>query len=117
MDKKNSKPQPHNEISGEIKGVLLITLGILILISVFSSSSSGILGSAVRKILVALMGLGAYVFPVIFIFIGLCFILRKNNFKFSRKFYGIVIFIMNTLLALQMILMGHYYRSESISTG
>jgi len=117
MAKKNNKSQPHSEISGEIKGVLLIALGILILISVFASSSSGILGSAVRKILVALMGLGAYVFPVIFIFIGLCFILRKNNFKFSRKFYGIVIFIMNTLLALQMIVMGHYYRSESIRAG
>jgi len=117
MAKKNIKSQPHSEISGEIKGILLITLGVLILISVFSTSSSGILGSAVRRILVALMGLGAYVFPVIFIFIGLCFILRKNNFKFSRKFYGIVIFIMNTLLTLQMILMGHYYRSESISAG
>ena len=117
MAKKNRKPQPQGELQGEIKGVLLITLGVLILISVLSSSSSGILGNAVRKILVALMGLGAYVFPIIFIFIGICFILRKNNFRFSRKFYGIIIFIINTLLTLQMIIMGNYYTEGSTGVG
>lgn len=117
MAKKNIKSQPQGEIQGEIKGVMLITLGVLILISVLSSSSSGILGSAVRKILVAFMGLGAYVFPIIFIFIGICFILRKNNFKFSRKFYGIIILIINTLLALQMFLMKNYYTEGSIGAG
>jgi S-DNA-T family DNA segregation ATPase FtsK/SpoIIIE len=117
MAKNNKKSQPQGEMQGEIKGVLLITLGVLILISVLSSSSSGILGSAVRKILVALMGLGAYVFPIIFIFIGICFILRKNNFKFSRKFYGIIIFIINTLLTVQMVLMGKYYTEGSIGSG
>lgn len=117
MAKKNKKPQPRSEMQGEIKGVLLITLGVLILISVFSSSSSGILGSAVRKILVALMGLGAYVFPIIFVFIGLCYILRKNSFRFSRKFYGILIFIMNTLLTLQMILMSRYYTDGNVAAG
>jgi len=117
MAKKNRKSRPHSDMQGEIKGVLLITLGVLILISVFSSASSGILGSAVRKILVALMGLGAYVFPVIFIFIGLCFILRKNNFRFSRKFYGIIIFIMNTLLTVQMVLMSRYYTEGDIAAG
>lgn len=117
MAKKNRKPRPQSDMQVEIKGVLLITLGVLILISVFSSASSGILGSAVRKILVALMGLGAYVFPIIFIFIGLCYILRKNSFRFSRKFYGIIIFIMNTLLTVQMVLMKNYYTEGSVADG
>lgn len=113
MAKKN-KPNPQN---GEIKGIALITIGLLILISVFSSSSSGILGKFVRKFLIAVMGLGAYVFPILFIFIGICFIMRKNKFYFSSKFYGIVIFIMNTLLLIQMFLMDTYYSNENVKAG
>jgi S-DNA-T family DNA segregation ATPase FtsK/SpoIIIE len=112
-----AKKKKNSQLHDEIKGIFLITLGILILISVFSSSSSGIFGEFTRKILIAAMGLGAYVFPVLFIFIGVCFILRKNNFSFSRKFFGIILFIVNTLLTLQMVLMNKYYIAGNINAG
>lgn len=112
-----AKKTQHNSEKGEIKGIALITTGLLILISVFSSSSSGILGKIIKKFLIAVMGLGAYVFPVFFIFIGICFIMRKNKFYFSKKFYGIVIFILNTLLFLQMYLMNIYYGEGNIKAG
>ena len=113
MAKKTRNPQ----LNGEIKGIILITLGILILLSVFSSSSSGILGKFIKKILIAVMGIGAYVFPVLFIFIGICYILRKNKFNFSNRFYGIILFMINTLLLIQMILMSTYYIDENIKSG
>jgi len=112
-----AKKKKNSQLHDEIKGIFLITLGVLILISVFSSSSSGIFGEFTRKILIAAMGLGAYVFPVLFIFIGVCFILRKNNFSFSRKFFGIILFIVNTLLTMQMVLMNKYYIAGNIKAG
>ncbi|MHC1721209.1 MAG: DNA translocase FtsK [Clostridiaceae bacterium] len=113
MAKKKNNSQLHDEIIG----ILLITLGVLILISVFSSSSSGIFGDFTRKILIAALGLGAYVFPVLFIFIGICFILKKNNFSFSRKFFGIILLLMTTLLTIQMVLMNKYYTAGNVKAG
>jgi S-DNA-T family DNA segregation ATPase FtsK/SpoIIIE len=113
MAKKNKNPQ----LNGEIKGIILITLGIFILISVFSSSSSGILGKFIKKVLIAISGIGAFVFPLIFIFIGICYILRKNKLNFSKKFYGIILFIINSLLLLQMIQMSKYYVDGNVKSG
>jgi S-DNA-T family DNA segregation ATPase FtsK/SpoIIIE len=105
------------EFDREIKGILLITLGVLMIISVFSSSSSGIIGKFIRKILIAVMGIGAFIFPVLIIFTGFCFIAKKNRISFSKKFYGIIIMIVNTLLLIQMLLMPKYYMNNDVYTG
>ncbi len=105
------------EFDRDIKGILLITLGILMIISVFSSASSGIIGNFTKKILIAVMGLGAFVFPVLIIFTGFCFLCKKNKINFSKKFYGILLFIINTLLLIQMIIMSEYYVSNDIVKG
>jgi DNA segregation ATPase FtsK/SpoIIIE, S-DNA-T family len=103
----------HNE-NNDIKGIILITIGILMLVSVFSPSTSGIVGKSVKKILIAIMGLGAFVFPILIIFVGGCFVGSKNKISFGKKFYGILLFIINTLLFMQMIIMSDYYPSYSI---
>lgn len=105
------------EFDRDIKGILLITLGVLMIISVFSSASSGIIGNITKKILIAVMGLGAFVFPVLIIFTGFCFVCKKNKINFSKKFYGILIFIINTLLLIQMIIMSEYYVNNDIVKG
>lgn len=105
------------ESDRDIKGILLITLGILMIISVFSSESSGIVGSFTKKILIAVMGIGAFVFPVLIVFTGFCFVCKKNRISFSKKFYGILLFIVNTLLFIQMILMSEYYINDDITKG
>lgn len=87
------------------------------IISVFSSASSGIIGKIVKKLLVAIWGVGAFVFPALIIFIGFCFIVKKNKINFSKKFYGIVLFLINSLLFLQMIIMPNYYVSEDLTLG
>lgn len=105
------------EFDRDIKGILLITLGILMIISVFSSASSGIIGNITKRLLIAVMGLGAFVFPVLIIFTGFCFVCKKNKINFSKKFYGILLFIINTLLLIQMIVMSEYYVSNDIVKG
>lgn len=105
------------EFNSDIKGILLITTGILMIISIFSSASSGIVGRFIKKILIAIMGLGAYIFPILIIFIGFCYVVKKNKINFSKKFYGILLFIVNTLLFTQMVVMPNYYINDNVSLG
>lgn len=105
------------ELNNDIRGILLVTMGVLMVISVFSSESSGILGKFIKKILIAIAGLGAFVFPILIIFIGFCSIAKKNKINFSKKFYGILVFIINTLLFIQMTTMPSYYINNDINLG
>lgn len=105
------------ELNSDIKGILLVTAGILMIISVFSSASSGIIGKIIRKLLIAIMGVGAFIFPALIIFIGFCFIVKKNKISFSRKFYGIILLLINTLLFFQMVIISNYYINEDVSFG
>lgn len=86
----------------DIRGILLITVGVLMLISVFSPADSGILGIISKKVLLFIFGLGAFVFPFIICFVGICSILKKGKVNFNRKFYGIVLFLITTLFCIQM---------------
>ncbi|AKN29482.1 cell division protein FtsK [Clostridium carboxidivorans P7] len=117
MARKMARKKEKYELNSDIKGILLVTIGVLMVISVFSSEASGILGKFVRKILIAIAGLGAFIFPILIIFIGFCCIVKKNRISFSKKFYGILISIIDTLLFIQMILMPNYYINNDISLG
>ncbi|MHC6179636.1 DNA translocase FtsK [Clostridium sp. JNZ X4-2] len=101
----------------DIKGILLATLGVLMIISVFSPSSSGIVGRLVKKLLMGVFGIGCYIFPVLIIFIGCCFIVKKNKISFSKRFYGILLLIINTLLFIQMLVMPEYYSEYNLFSG
>lgn len=109
-----AKKKSNSSISHDIKGLIYITIGILSLFSVFSSSTSGLVGRLTKKVLTALLGFGAFIFPFLIIFIGLCYIIKKGKISFSKKFYGIVLLIVNSLLLVQMMFMDVYYEAEDI---
>lgn len=108
MPNKNKRSSFENDIIG----ITLITVGILIYISTFISNSSGIIGKFVKTLTFAIFGLGAYFFPSIIIFVGIIFISRKGKINFSKKFYGILLFLVNTLLVIQMFNMKTYYNKN-----
>lgn len=110
---KKSKENRNNDI----KGLIYITFGILSLISIFSSSSSGIVGQYVKKILLCILGLGAYILPFFIIFIGFCYIIKKGHITFSKKFYGFLLLYFNTLLTIQMLDLESYYNYDGIISG
>lgn len=111
---KSRKKKGSYVLDKEIKGILLFTAGVLMIISVFSPSSSGIVGRFIKKVLIAAFGIGAYIFPLLIIFIGCCLIAKKNKINFNKKFYGILLFIINTLLFIQLIVMSNYYVEGSV---
>ncbi len=95
--RKETKSNKTEKKNNDITGIILISMGIFVLFSVFSPSASGIVGSFIKKVLIAVLGLGSLVFPILIIFTGCCFIGKKNKINLNSKFYGIVLFSINTL--------------------
>ena len=117
MVKKRTKSSKTEKKNNDITGIILISIGIFVLFSVFSPSASGIVGSFIKKVLIAVLGLGSLVFPILIIFTGCCFIGKKNKINLNSKFYGIVLFSINTLLFLQMILLKNYGTEDTMIHG
>jgi DNA segregation ATPase FtsK/SpoIIIE, S-DNA-T family len=121
--KTKSKVASGVNADSEIFGIILITIGILILLSIFSTmfsspeSISGMIGNFINNIFFAILGVGAYLSPFLIIFIGVCYITKKGKINFSKKFYGIVLFIINTLLFIQMISLDKYYDKGNFLLG
>lgn len=72
----------------EIIGIIIISIGLLSLISMYSKST-GFFGAAIRKTLITLFGLGSYFFPIIIVLIGLLFILNKK--AYFKRFLTVII--------------------------
>ncbi len=115
MAKVKSKIQKNK--NHDINGVIMIFTGILIMFSIFFKNSSGVFGNIVSKLLFTLMGIGAFIFPLIIIFIGLCVIAKKGKVGFNSRFFGIILFISNTLLLVQDINQEHYYVNNDFFKG
>lgn len=112
-----TKRKTANKCNSDIKGISFITLGIFMLISIFSTPSSGIFGKEIKKILITLFGIGSYIFPFLIIFVGACYIVKKGKLSFGERFYGILLFILNSLLALLMVNINKYYINKDFIGG
>jgi len=121
--KTKSKGFKSIDANSEIFGIILITIGILILLSIFganlsnSNSISGMIGEFINNVLFTVLGVGAYLSPFLIIFIGVCYIVKKGKINFSKKFYGIILFIINTLLFIQMVSLDKYYTKGNFLIG
>ena len=111
------KKKTTNKCNSDIMGIFLITLGILMLIGIFSTPASGILGKEIKKLLITLLGIGSYIFPFLIIFIGACYIVKKGKINFGKRFYGILLFIISSLLALLMVNINKYYINKDFAGG
>ena len=117
MARKKTKAKGSKSVdaNSEIFGIILITIGVLILLSIFSTifsssnSISGMIGNFINHLLFAILGIGAYLSPFLILFIGVCYIVKKGKINFSKKFHGIILFIINTLLFIEMLTLNNYY--------
>ena len=110
MAKKKNK----SSLSNDISGVLLVSLGLLMTISIFTSKA-GLLGQFIKSVLTALVGLGAYLVPLLIILIGVGKIATKGVLKFHKKFFGIILFVVDTLLLVQLININIFYKGDFIN--
>jgi S-DNA-T family DNA segregation ATPase FtsK/SpoIIIE len=111
----NTDEDRKEEKSFDITGIILITLGVLILLSLFSkffsnpSTLSGAIGIFLNKFFTGMLGLGAYILPVFLIFMGLNYIATSGRLKFNKRFYGISLLVITTLLLIEMLVLHKYY--------
>lgn len=109
-NKKKAKDKEYDEdFRKEIIGIVFITIGMFLFINVLTSSL-GILGQALNKISWALIGIGTYCVPVMFIFYGISIVLRKDSL--SRRLLGCYIFIINSILFVQVLYIEEYYKES-----
>lgn len=99
--KKNKKEIKDKQFNSEIIGSMIIGLGIISLLSLFSFKM-GIIGSVIRGTTFSLMGFGGYFFPIIIMGIGYIFISDVYNGKEQNK----TIILLSILLIFLVILDG-----------
>lgn len=103
--------------NADITGVLLIFFGIFAFISVYIKDKTGIIGEFMSKLLFAVIGLGAYVLPFIIIIVGVSYIAKRGQINFTNKFYGIILFILNSLLFITFLNIDKYYTNGQVVSG
>jgi S-DNA-T family DNA segregation ATPase FtsK/SpoIIIE len=83
----------------DILGVLLLLLGVITLFGFFNGSTSGLIGG-INQVLGWIAGLGAVLFPLILIFLGIWFLVR-NEQRFpmlsTERMLGVVFLYLDIL--------------------
>lgn len=105
---RSKKTKNNLSYNNEIIGVIFITLGILIGISVYSKSNA-ILFSFLRRVIISLVGVGAFFVPFIIIFLGTLYIANKKLSKLNTRFYGLVLLAVISVLFIQIITIEDFY--------
>ncbi|MEG1255173.1 DNA translocase FtsK 4TM domain-containing protein [Clostridium sp.] len=99
----------------DFKGIILITLGVLIFLSLLSgllsdpTSLSGSMGVFFNRIFIGLFGIGAYALPFILLFMGINYIKSDKYFKRNKRTVGLIMFLIITMLFLEMVTLPMYY--------
>ncbi|MFD3156576.1 DNA translocase FtsK 4TM domain-containing protein [Haloimpatiens sp. FM7330] len=117
LGRRKSKKVVRKKHNNEIKGIILITIGILFLFSIYASSSSGIIGEFIKKFFITAVGIGSYLVPIVIIFIGAMYIYPKDKIKYSSKFFACVALLINTLLFIEMLVINEHFDGVSIVNG
>ena len=97
--RKTIKKKTSNQFNKDIIGSIIIGIGIMSLISLFSFKM-GIIGSMIRGTTFLLMGFGGYFFPIFIISIGIIFILDRFDGKEGKKSLMLLIILLATLVIL-----------------
>ncbi|MCX7842439.1 MAG: DNA translocase FtsK [Clostridia bacterium] len=76
----------------EIIGLIILALGVLTLMSLYFEHSIGVFGMFLRKFLLGMMGLVAFLLPPVVIVYSIFVIFKKNDAKFNlRVIYSLIL--------------------------
>lgn len=109
-----SKKTAKVDIKGEIIGIVLITMAVLTLFSIFLPNSLGMAGKIIDKTLFVLIGVGTFFMPFILLFVGISYIVNNGRLNFERRFAGILILISDFILFVQILNIKYYYSNSSV---
>lgn len=115
--KSSNEKTSETTLNSDIAGIAILGFGVFSSLSMFFTKFTGIIGIGMRKLLFTIIGLGAYVLPIFLMFIGICYIVKRGKINFSKRFYGIILIFINTLMAVQMNVLNEYYTNNDILGG
>lgn len=101
MARKKKNNASNKNVKSEVYGIIIIGLSLLIGISIYVKPS-GIAGNMFREFFYGIFGIGAYVFPILFLLVGIALILNRGKIKIRMKFWAICAFAYDVLLLLQV---------------
>ncbi|PJI10167.1 cell division protein FtsK [Clostridium sp. CT7] len=113
--KNNQKKVSESTLNSDIAGISIFSFGTFAALSMFFTNFAGIIGSGMKKLLFTLVGIGAYIFPLLLMFIGVCYIIKRGRITFSKRFYGVNLLIINTLMLIQMEKLSLYYNGNVLA--
>ena len=76
----------------EIKGIVLIGVGLLCFIGIYTDIA-GFLSNVLQKIGNLLLGFGAYLLPIYIIYLSIMYLIGRGTIKLNKKFYGVTLFL------------------------
>ncbi|XJS50046.1 DNA translocase FtsK 4TM domain-containing protein [Tissierella carlieri] len=97
--KTTKKMEDKNKYNKDIMGVIIVAIGILSMISLFSFKM-GIIGSIIRGTTFSFMGFGSYLFPLIIVGSGMVFILDKFNHQEGKIILSMGFILLSILIIL-----------------
>ncbi|NMA86555.1 MAG: DNA translocase FtsK [Tissierellia bacterium] len=95
------KKQKSTNKNRQILGSIIIFIGILSAISLFSNKT-GIVGNFLKITFFSLLGFGAYIFPIIIIALGLLLIINRSNIEEDVKSIYILIMFLSFITLIQI---------------
>lgn len=88
---KKSKNTQSNKQS-EIRGIILLALGLLLSIAIYTDLA-GFLSSFAQRLSHLLLGIGAYLIPLYLIYLGYLYLKGRGSIQIDKKFVGITLFL------------------------
>lgn len=99
----------------DINGIVFIGIGIVLAASIYTDYV-GYFSNICKIIFSFILGIGMYILPLYIIYLGVLYILTEGKITKSKSFYGITLFIINTLLLIQTITMSDFLSDVGILT-
>lgn len=97
--KSTNKTKAKIKISNDILGFIIIALGIMVLLSLFSTKM-GLVGQIINGTSFSLMGFGGYFFPFFIVGTGLVFIMDRFNKSERKAIISILVILISFLVIL-----------------
>ena len=101
MNKSKKSNKKKKAFNREISGILIMTIGILSLISLFSEKT-GVVGKILKSIYLQLMGFGGYIFPLIIFSIGLLLVINKLDVNEDRRAIKLMVIFLCLIVVLDI---------------
>lgn len=95
--KKDTSKKNNRKENGDIKGVIYISLGILLSIAIYTTWA-GALSTLSREVIYKMVGVSAFILPLYLIYFGYYTIVSKGNIKITRRVFGLTLIIISITL-------------------